>query len=127
LLNNLILEATLKYVADPLVTLVPPLGIPAVQPSKRFRQVRPGRSKRRVVVVGHSAVVHALNVVVLDDIPEQVHELSVVHFVQKDGHAPVSSSHDVSNQAWDLDPFWTCHVISQIHEAGHDEDRKNCV
>jgi hypothetical protein len=55
-----------------------------------------------VVVIWHEAVVPAFNLALLDDVAEQVPELTVVDIVQEDLHPPVSAGRDVAHETWNL-------------------------
>jgi hypothetical protein len=109
-LNDLRLKTTLEHVANIRVHSVPPHCVVAIQLAHRAGNIRLPRAQRQVKVVGHDAVVPALDIEEDHHVGDHSQKSSVVTIVQEDPHSPIPASHDVTNQIRFNDPPVTSHV-----------------
>jgi hypothetical protein len=70
---------------------VPPKTIDAAQAPNGRRQIRQCGLERRVKVIGHEAVVPALDIELQHEVAEERAKLSIVSIVEEDGHLAIAT------------------------------------
>jgi hypothetical protein len=111
-------EASLKDVANAVMTGVERARIPPVRETHATRQARPRRTHNNVIVVAHQAVREEFPVVALNDASKPVEEVSSVLIVAIDRVAFNSARHDVVDRAGDVRSMRTCHIPLRANAAG---------
>src|SRR5689334_11008649 len=62
-----------------------------------------------MVVIGHRAIIPALDVIGVHDVAQDEEELSIVGVVEKDAHPTIAPGQHVPKQTWSLDTFVAGH------------------